>query len=328
MKGSRALKLVFISILFLVGLTVQFATAPSVHAEKLRLTLGTSPIGGTWYPMAAGLAELWNREIPSITVTVEGSGGGSTNPKWLSSGKLDIALTTLDMVFGAKAGNPPYLKKYDLTKVGSIILQHPSPGHWVVLKKSPIKSLGDLKGKRIAVGDRGTAGNQRALWNLEIAGIKKDDVTLEYIGDQESAEALADGRIDAYIEYVGVPCATILNLSITSEIRFLELTKDEEQRLKERWPFMYPVTIKAGTYHGQTKDFVAYGVTGCLMVQEEVPEDVVYKMCKAIDENWDLLYRTHRCFRIWKFHKDIETISGQPLHPGAMKFYKETGIIQ
>lgn len=325
-KGSQTFGFILISILCL-GLVVHFAAAPVVKAE-VRLTLGTSPMGGTWYPMAAGLAELWNKEIPGLTVTVEGSGGGSTNPKWLASKKVEIALTTLDMFFGAKAGTPPYNKKYDLSGVRSIILQHSSPGHWVVLDESRIKSLRDLKGKRVAIGDRGTAGNQRALWNFEVVGLKKGDVKLEYIGDAQAAEALADGRIDAYIEYVGAPNSSILNLATTKKIRFLELTKEEEGKLKEKWPFMYPSVIKAGTYPGQTKDFVGYGVTGCLQVIKEVPEDIVYKMCKAIDGNWEHLYKVHKAFRIWKFDKDIEKISSSRLHPGAMKFYKEKGIIK
>jgi len=313
--------------LFIIAVALNPGFSATAEA-KLRLTLATSPMGGSWYPMAAGLAELFNKEIPEVTVTVEATGGGSTNPKWLASKKVDLALTTLDMFFAAKEGRRPYKEPYDLSAARSIILQHSSPGHWVVLDKSPIKELKDLKGKRIAIGERGAAGNTRALWYLEIAGIDKDDVNLEYIGDDQAAKALADGKIDAFIEFVGVPAPAVLNLATTHRIRFLNLTPDEKMKLKEKWPYMVPTLVKTGTYKNQKADFEGYGVTGCFMALDSVPADIVYKMCKAIDENWEHLYQVHKGFRIWKFAEDIETVSGQPLHDGALKFYKEKGILK
>jgi TRAP transporter TAXI family solute receptor len=323
----RRLRWGLIVVVLSFVLAFQFATVKTADAA-LRLTLATSPMGGTWYPMAAGLAELFNKEIKDITVTVEGTGGGSTNPKWLAAEKVELAFTTLDMFFKARDGERPYTNKYDLSAARSIILQHSSPGHWVVLKNSPIKGLEDLKGKRIAIGERGAAGNTRALWYLEVAGIDKDDVNLEYIGDEQAAGALADGRIDAWIEFVGVPAPPVLNLATTTPIRFIDLTDSQVSRLKKKWPYMVPTTIKAGTYKGQTEDFVGFGVTGCFMALDKVPQDVVYQMCKAIDANWDHLYKVHKSFKFWRFDAEIETISGQPLHPGALKFYKEKGLIK
>lgn len=325
MKRTRTFTLVLISVLFL-GLVVHLATAPSANA-KLRLTFGTSPMGGTWYPMAAGLAELWNKEIPEITVTVEGSGGGSANVKWMASGKLDVAMCSGDMIHLARDGKKPYNKKYDLKDLGSVIILHASEGHWVTLKKGPIKGLRDLKGKRIAIGDRGTAGNMRAIWMVEAAGLKESDVKVEYIGDQQSADALKDGRIDAYFEPVGAPNSTILNLSITTPLRFLEMTKEEERRLTKKYPFMVLDIVPAGTYK-DSPEWRGFGVPGNIEARTEIPADVVYKMCKAIDENWEYLYKVHKKFRRWKFHPNIETITGQPLHPGAKRFYKEKGIIK
>lgn len=324
-KGSRMFRLVFISVLFL-GFTVHLATAPPVGA-KMRLTLGTSTIGGTWYVTGTGLAEIWNREIPEITVTLGGGGSGGNNPKLLASKEFDIALTTLDMFWAAKDGKIPYKKKYDLSGVRSIMLQHMSPAHWIVLAKSPIRSIRDLKGKKVAVGTRGKASNQRALWVLEIAGLKKGDFKIHYIGDQQACDAIAEGRIDCYANYVGVPNATVLNMATTTKIRLVELTKDEKRRLFKKLPFMSPTVIKGGTYPGVEKDISSHGVPGCLQVQKEVPEDVVYKMVKAIDENWDFLYKVHKAFKKWRFDKETPDFAGQPLHPGAVKFYKEKGLL-
>ena len=159
-----------------------------------------------------------------------------------------------------------------------------------------------------------------------MAGLSRDDVKLEYIGDDQAAGALKDGRIDAWVEFVGVPAPAVLNLATTTSLRFLNLSQSEVSQLKKKWPFMVPTTVKAGTYKGQDGDFVGFGVTGCFMVLDSVPKDIVYQMCKAIDANWEHLYTVKKGFRLWRFAPDIETVSGQPLHPGALKFYKEKGL--
>jgi hypothetical protein len=325
-KGNVGFKVALISIFALVLVMPTILVSP-VGAQQ-RFSLATSPIGGAWYSMAAGIAELFNNKIPNVIFTVDGTGGAAVNPKKLASKQADMSLQTLDMVFAAREGTPPYKEKLDLRDVRSIILQPSSPGHWVVLKKSPIKSVADLKGKRIAIGERGAAGNTRAFWYFEVYGLGKDDVRVEYIGDDQAAEALADGRIDAWVEFVGAPAPAVLNLAATTEIRFLTLSESHAGQLKKRWPFMVPTVIKAGTYKGQTEDYVMYGVTGTLMARKEMPDEVIYQACKAIDENRDFLLRVHKLFADWKFDKEIETISGQPLHAGALKFYKEKKIIQ
>ena len=326
MKGNGGLKTVFIFTLTVALLISTFWVSPAQAQTKY--SLATSPIGGAWYSMASAIAELFNKKIPNVVFTIDGTGGASVNPKKLASKQADMSLQTLDMVFAAREGTPPYKEKLDLKDIRSIILQHSSPGHWVVMKKSPVKTIADLKGKRVAIGDRGAAGNTRAFWYFETYGLKKEDVRVEYIGDEQAAEALADGRIDAWIEFVGAPAPAVLNLAATKEIRFLSLGEPEVQNLRKKWPFMVPTVIKAGTYKGQTEDSVMYGVTGTLMVRREMPEEVIYLACKAIDENRDFLMKVHKLFREWKFDKEIETISGQPLHAGALKFYKEKKIIQ
>ncbi|MDI7259185.1 MAG: TAXI family TRAP transporter solute-binding subunit [Thermodesulfobacteriota bacterium] len=327
MKRRNNRSLGFGILVFFITVGFGLTSLPSTNAQ-LRLTFSTSPMGGTWYPMAAGLAELFNNKIQGLTVTVDGSGGAAVNPRKLATKEVQMSMTTLDMIFAAREGTRPFKEKLDLSDARSIILQHSSPSHWVVLKKSPIKTLKDLKGKKLAIGERGAAGNTRVLWFLDAAGLTRDDVNLEYIGDDQAATALGDGRIDAMVEFVGVPAAFALNLGATAEIRFLGLTKEEEAKLRKSWPYMVPTVIKAGTYPKQTEDFVGFGVTGCLMVLKTVPDDIVYQMCKIIDGNWDHLLKVHQSFQFWRFDKDIDSISGQPVHTGALKFYKEKGLIK
>ena len=324
--GKNADLKVVMRFVFLFVLTMATIVVGPVYSQG-RYSLATSPIGGAWYSMASGLAELFNHKIQNVTFTVDGTGGAAVNPKKLATKQVDMSLQTLDMIYAAREGTTPFKEKLDLKDIRSIILQHSSPGHWVVLKKSPVKSIADLKGKRVAIGERGAAGNTRAFWYFSVYGLSRDDVKVEYIGDNQAAEALSDGKIDAWIEFVGAPAPAVLNLAATTEIRFLSLAEPQVQTLRKKWPYMVPTTLKAGTYKGQTEDYVAFGVTGTLMVTKEMPDDVIYRACKTIDENRDFLRRVHKLFDDWRFDKEIETISGQPLHSGALKFYKEKKII-
>ena len=275
--------------------------------------------------MGTGLVEIWNRDIQEVNFTVECTGGGAINPKKLSAGKVDIAFQAMDSFTAARNGKYPFKKKFDMTNVRTLILANASPSHWVVLKKSNIYSIRDLKGKRVSVGVRGDSANYKAPWTFSVAGLKEGDVKVEYIGYTQAAEALVDGRIDCMFQSAGVPVAAMLSMSQTHELRFIELSKEEEAKLLKGWPFMIPLSIPAGSYKGQSKTISAHGSAGVLMMRKEVPEDIAYKMCKSIDNNWEYLYKVYRAFKQWKFTGAVEKIGGQPLHQGALKYYREKG---
>jgi TRAP transporter TAXI family solute receptor len=285
-------------------------------------------MGGGWYPQAAGLAELWNKKIPEISITVDGSGGSVNNPKLLEAKKIQIAMTVLDVTQYARTGQRPFSRKYDLSDARSVVLMGIAPTHFIVKTNSPIQGLKDLKGKRVSIGDRGASSNTRVLYILEAAGLSKDDIKVEYIGDDQAQKALNDGKLDCWAEAYGVPAGVVLSLSTSTPIRLLGLTDEESKALMKKLPFMNPFVIPAGTYGAAQKETVGYGVRSCLMVRKEIPAETVYKMCKAIDANWDTLYSVHKDFKLWKFDPNIENISQQPLHPGALKFYKEKGLIK
>lgn len=309
-------------------LAILAIVAGSFGVAQTRLTLGSSPQGGTWYPIAAGLAEVWNNNVEGLSVTVEGTGGSLVNPRWLADGQVEIALNSLDMFYAARNGTPPYEDDaQDLSDIRAFMLQHSSPHFVVALEGSDIEEFRDLEGKRVAIGDRGAAANQRALWFFEAHGMDPDDVNLEYIGDDQAASALADGRIDAWIEFIGVPAAPVLNLAETRDIRFVPLAEDGLERLLEEHPFFVPTEIPAGTYRGQEEGYTGYGVTGALMMSSSIDEELVYEMCMAVDENRDQLLGIHQAFEQWTFDPDIENITGQPLHPGAERCYEELDVL-
>jgi TRAP transporter TAXI family solute receptor len=316
-------KLVLIS--FILFAFLLFSQAPAAAA---RLTLAAAPQGGSWYPMGAGLSDLFNRNIKDLTVTVEASGGSIANPKFIANNEAELSFVQMEYMIYAAAGKKPYTRKYDLSKVRSVMFMHMSPSQIMVLKSSPIMSIADMKGKRIAVGQRGSSQNLKAIYSLESAGLKAEDVKIEYIGDDQAAEALADRRVDAYFEWAGTPAPNVVNLTTTHDIRFIEQSDAELQSIFKKYPWFAPVSIQAGTYRGQDKEVKGYGQGGVLMARVEIPADIVYQMCKLIDANWDHLKTVHKSFSKWRFGPDIQKATGYALHPGALKFYKEKGLIK
>lgn len=322
MKNAKAVARMFVLTLLVVMIGGHLALAQS------RLTIGSSPPGGVWYPLAAGLAEVWNNNVDDLSVTVEGTGGSLVNPRWLADEQVELALNSLDMFYAARDGTAPYEDDpQDLSDLRAFMLQHSSPHFVVTQASSDIQEFRDLEGKRVAIGDRGAAANQRALWMFEAHGMDPSDVNLEYIGDDQAAGALGDGRIDAWIEFIGVPAAPVMNLAETRDIRFVPLSDDGVENLLEEHPFFVPTEIPAGTYTGQEEGYVGYGVTGALMINESVDADLVYEMCMAVEENRDQLLQIHQAFEQWTYEPNIETITGQPLHSGVERCYEELGVM-
>jgi uncharacterized protein len=310
------------------GYTVDTANA------KGRFTFLTAYPGGAWYPMSAGLGELYNEKLSDIgTWTIE-SGAGSVNNRTLAQGKGDMGWVSSDLMWMARKGLPPYKVKDDQSKFRTVMSLSLSQGHWVVLKSSGIKTFADLKGKRIAMGKRGASSNVRGFFFLEAYGIGKDDFKAEYIGSHDAAKALTDKRIDAFIEFIASPAPLVLEIATKTDIRILSLPHDskEAKSLIEKHPFMVPAKIPAGLYKGVDYDVDSYGVPGSWMALSTVPEEVIYQMVKVTDENWDRLLKVHKSFiqLKTKFRNEpwFDKATGKPYHKGVLRYYKEKGILK
>ena len=202
-----------------------------------------------------------------------------------------------------------------------------SHSHWLVMKASGIKSLADLKGKRVAVAKRGSSGNRRAYQLLSVYGIGEKDFTPSYIGDEQASKALIDGRIDASVDFVAAQDPAVASLSTTHDIRLLEMEPDKAAAIRKKYPYFAPMIIPGGTYRGIPKDVGAFGVPGQYMVLDRVPEDVVYQAVKVLVENIEELKKIHKAFGRVQAHPEIESITTHKLHPGALRYYKEKGIL-
>ena len=195
------------------------------------------------------------------------------------------------------------------------------------MKASGIKSLADLKGKRVAIAKRGSSGNRRAYQLLGAYGIGEKDFTPSYIGDEQASKALIDGRIDASVDFVAAPAPAVSSLSTTHDIVLLEMEPDKAAATRKKYPYFAPMVIPGGTYRGVPNDVGAFGVPGMFMCLDRVPDEVAYQAVKVLMGNIKELMKIHPAFERVQANPLIESITTHKLHPGAKRYYKEKGVL-
>jgi TRAP transporter TAXI family solute receptor len=195
---------VCIAVLFVIGMVVP------VYAADTKLVLSTGGTAGTYYPLGGAIARIWNTKIPSMNVTAQTTGASAENIRLINKKESELALVqsdTLDAAFNAKAPFTEAIKSMSV-----IAVLYPEIIQVVVRTDSPIKSIADLKGKKVGVGapGSGTEANFRQL--MDIYGLAKDDVKSQYLSFSESAEQFKDRHIDAFIVTAGIPNAAIMDI--------------------------------------------------------------------------------------------------------------------
>ncbi len=305
-------------VLALVG-TVAAAQA----AEKL--VLATGGTAGTYYPFGGAMAKIWSAKIKDMSVTAQTSGASAENVRLINKKEVELALVqsdTLDFAFNAKEAF-----KEPLKGMSAIAVLYPEIIQVVVRADSPIKSFGDLKGKKVGVGapGSGTEANFRQL--MDIYGLKKEDVNPQYLSFAESADAFKDKHIDAFIVTAGIPNAGIMDVSTQHAIRILDIKGPEAEKLVAKYPFLAPAKVPAGTYKGQDAEVNTVAVNAVLIAGNHLKEDVVYNLTKALFENQVELAGAHAKGKELDLNKAVKGVS-IPFHPGAVKYYKEKGAMK
>jgi TRAP transporter TAXI family solute receptor len=306
------------AFLFLIG------AVTSVYAAD-NLVLATGGTAGTYYPFGGAMAKIWNSKIKGMNVTAQTSGASGENVRLINKKEVELALVqsdTLDFAFNAKEAF-----KEPLKAMSTIAVLYPEIVQVVVASAGPIKSFADLKGKKVGVGapGSGTEANFRQL--AEIYGMKKEDVNAQFLSFSESAEAYKDKHIDAFIVTAGIPNAGIMDVSTQNEIRILDIPADVAAKLTQKYPFLAAVKVPANTYKGQTAEVSTVAVNAVLIAGNSLSEAMVYNLTKALFENQAELASAHAKGKELNLQYAVKGVS-IPFHPGAVKYYKEKGLMK
>ena len=295
----------------------------SFSAEFINiLTGGTS---GVYYPLGVGLSKIYGEKIKGSKVQVQSTKASVENLNLIQSGKGEIAFVLGDSVKYGWAGNAEAGFKSKLDNLRGIAGIYPNYVHIVAAKSANIKSIADLKGKRVSVGapKSGTELQARAI--LKAAGMSYKDLgKVEYLPFGQSVELIKNRQLDATVQSAGLGVASIKDLANSVDITIVEITASIIAKLGA--PYV-SATIPAGTYKGVDKDALTAGIVNFLITSKKVSTDTVYQMTKNLFENLPTLVATHKAAKNIDINKAL-TGMPVPLHPGAKKYYQEKGLIK
>ncbi|ADB58365.1 TAXI family TRAP transporter solute-binding subunit [Archaeoglobus profundus] len=303
--------------------TTPVATTPEVY----HLTILTGGAAGTYYPIGGAMANIINKYVyvDGVEATAVTSGASVANARKLGSGEAELALLQNDIAYYAYHGIEMF-KDNPIKNIRGIATLYPEVIQIVTLKDKGIRTIYDLKGKKVAVGAPGSGTAVDALQILEAAGINESNTHFEYLNFKEVADALKDGTIDAGFIVAGVPTSAVMELASVRDVYIVEVPDEIYEKLKEKYPFYTQYIIPAETYKGLDKDVKSVAVMAMLATREDIPKDIIYKVTKAIFEHTDELVEAHQRAKDITLETALDGMS-IPLHPGAEKFYKEKGLI-
>lgn len=298
------------------------APAPTV---KTAISIATAGMGGAYYPVGVGLSEIFTSYVPEVESRVEVTGGTVENPGLVDLGDAEIGLANKDMAYFAYEGSEPFDQKHENLR-GLFNGLAPGVVHYAVLESSGIKTLSDLKGKKIAVGPQGNSTSLFLRKVLETLGYSWNDITPSYLSFSEGMQALADGKVDMAIASAGPPVSAIQELAATGKA-FRLLAFDDEFRAKflAAYPYYIEYTIPKDVYN-LPEDVVTVATQNMVMVNVDVDEELVYKMTKAIFEHLDMLVAASPSASFVTLEDAPQT--NIPLHPGAERYFKEAGVLK
>ncbi|MEY2790570.1 MAG: hypothetical protein RL295_734 [Pseudomonadota bacterium] len=304
--------------------SVALLASSSLMAQNISIATGGT--GGVYYPMGGGLANILSKHVPGMQATAEVTGGSVDNLNLIGSGKPYVAFSMVDAALDAAKGQEKFRgRKVD---VKTLLVLYPNRMHVVTTEATGIKTMADLKGKRISAGSAGSATEVMAFRLMEAAGIDpQKDVTRERLGVAESANALKDKKIDAFFWVGGLPTAAVTDLASTpgTKIRMIDHA-DAVAAMNKKWGNLYYAdVIPQSTYSGMGADNKMASVANILIANANMPDDQAYKIVKAVFDNQKDLIAVHQEYANVKISSQKNAATSVPFHPGAEKYIKEKG---
>lgn len=297
--------------------------APSA-AERNFLSMGTAPPGGAFFVVGGALAEVLNAQPQeSWSITAEATSGSQENIRRLVTGELDFGLSNAAITYFAVRGTEGWDREYPVRTVMTLA---PNIALFLTKAGSPVKTIRDLRGKRVTIGPAG-AGFEYFVGPLLAAhGVTYQDFTPLNVTQTTAVDMLSDGAADAVFIGGAIPTASITQASASMPIRFVPFDEAAAKKLAADYIFFDHATIPANTYKGQTSDFATLDVGSMHLITSAMQdEDLVYRVTKALYENRAQVVQRHAAGNAIN-PKNVVRDSGTEFHPGAIRYYREIGI--
>ena len=312
-----------IASLFALGLLISGAAITTATADygMQRLLLGTSSAGGTYYILGAGWANVMKQTLKNIDIACEVTPGPTTNMQLIEKGDMDLGMVTAWLAGEAITGTG-WASKGVYKSFQSLFPTHSSYLYIYTLKSSGINTIQDLAGKHVSVSTTGSTSDLAGRGVLDVLGIKPS--RLSRLPSDSQVNSLKDGTIDAVFGVTGSPAPWLIDLEVTHDVKLIQLSEAELTKILQAFPFWSVDEIPANTYKSQTVPYKAISFWNFIVVRKDLREDVVYDLVKTTFQRYkDLVAVTTSAEEIATANVSKMTV---PLHPGALKYYKEIGL--
>lgn len=290
------------------------------------LSIGTGSVTGVYYPLGGALASIVSNKIPGYSCAAESTGGAVENAALLIDGKLDIGFVAASTLYDAQHGLNSFKGK-DGTKVQALFSFFPEVVQ-ILSVKQDIKTIPDLKGKRVAVGAAGSGTEVMARAILQIYGMSYADIKEDFLGFGDAASGLKDNTVDAAFTWAGIPTASVMELSATHNISMISFTDEELKKLMKVSSYCVPAKITKKTYPKLYHDAQSFSIPAIICANANLDEKFVYDFMVQVFNNTEVLAKTHERGADLSLKTALDGLDGAALHPGAKKFFKEKGLLK
>jgi len=328
---AQTKKDLMIDIALLLGFFFFTGPAPTnVHAENI-VTIGTGAVTGVYYPTGKAIAKIVNKKGKKhgVQVKVESTGGSVFNVNAIIVGDLEFGIVQSDRQYQAWNGIKDWKDRGPQKKLRSICSFHPQSIVLIAGDDTGIETLIDLKGKHINIGNLGSGSRGNSIDAMQSCGIEwRRELSAEGIRAADSAKLLQNGRIDAFFYTVGHPNESIKEATAGKrKVHFVPLTGDCIDQLVAKWPYFAKAYVPINFYPmARNKENVeTFGVKATFCTSIDIPERVVYAITREIFNNLEDFKKFHPAYGVFTKHNMLEALRA-PIHPGAMKYYKEAGL--
>ncbi|MDN3615971.1 TAXI family TRAP transporter solute-binding subunit [Vibrio gallaecicus] len=292
--------------------------AVSFSAFADNFTIGTGSQSGTYYPLGGTLAKIWGETIPDFNMRAEVTAGSVENSIKVATNKQLAGIAMGSVVQKAHDGKKPFPMKMDVAVVSAL---YPNVVHFMVPAASDIKSISDLKGKKVSLGAPGSGTRTSAIGILGALGMSEDDLKAQSLNYTATTSALANGQIDAGVIVGSLGVGAVTELTLTRDIRVLSFSADELAKISEAMPSFQALEVPANSYNN-VPAFNTPAVWNVLVVNKNADTELVYNMTKSMFENID---QVRQSIKVTSYTTvdNMQMLGGVPLHAGAQKYLDE-----
>ncbi len=315
--------LLVLSLVIVMGVLLLFSgwgCGPTT-ADVTYITLAAGSPGGAYFPLGAGIAKVITDKVDGIWAQSETTGASVENCRLVAAGESEMGMAMANIAYSAYSGTGAFEEDGALP-IRSLFSMYPAPQHLITLETSDIKSLDDLVGKKVSIDAAGSGCAVTSEVILRAAGIW-DEVETYHYSQEEAAEALKDGTIDALFYNIATPAAAVTSIEAVRPIRFISLGDDLISAINAEYPYLTRGVISAGTYTYAKEDVTVINIGNLIVVNEAMDDNMAYNLLEAIFDEGSLAELVGIHPAAGAINLTDSRVVGIPLHPGAERFFAD-----